>query len=358
MSRTHCWSVALCALLAGSTAAHADEQAALREQLWQRDQQIEALQEKIRQLEADQLPPATPRQSTEVTNASGMFAVDTLAAERALERTLTQTGALLLPVGQAELQFGASYASSHQQSATLVAQDGQLGIGTTVLRRHDVSTSVAARFGLPFDAQLDVSLPYRVIRQSLIEPVDFSSARATRTASASVGDLTLGLAKTLLREQGWRPDLIGRVGWNAGNGKEASDTIHVGDGFRKIRSELTMLKRQDPMVWTVNLAYESIFKKGAIRPGAQIGLSLGALLATSPESSLSVGFDQMFSRTTRINGVSVAGSDQSAGVLTLGATSLIGKNTLLSVSAGIGLTRNTPDYVINVALPIRVDLFH
>jgi hypothetical protein len=44
------------------------------------------------------------------------------------------------------------------------------------------------------------------------------------------------------------------------------------------------------------------------------------------------------------------GSDPSAGVVALGTT------TLLSVSSGIGLTRNTPDYVINVALPIRFDL--
>ncbi len=364
MNRPRYWPVArcvlhvLCLLLAGSAAAYADDQSALALQLRQRDQQIQALQEKIRQLERDQPVPANPPQPATVTNASAMFAVDALAAERALERTLTQSGALLLPAGQAELQFGASYAHSEQHTPVLITQDGELGVGTTVLRRHDVSTSVVARFGLPNDAQLDVTLPYRVIRQSLIEPVDFSSAHETRTSSASVGDLSFGLAKTLLREQDWRPDLIGRVGLNIGNGKETSGNMRIGDGFRKIRSELAVLKRHDPMVWTANLTYESTFKKGAFQPGAQVGLSLAALLATSPESSLSVGVDQTLIGTTRIHGVSVAGSDQRAGVLTLGATSLIGKNTLLSVSAGIGLTRNVPDYVINVALPIRFDLFN
>ena len=358
MNPSRVWPVAFCVLFAGSATAHADDQASLGEQLRQRDQQIQTLQEKIRQLERDQVVQTNPQQPAAANNASGMFAVDALAAERALERTLTQSGALLLPAGQAELQFGASYTSRQQQTPTLILQDGQLGIVTTTLRQQDVSTSLTARFGLPSDAQLDVTLPYRFISQSLIEPVDFSSARETRSASASVADLSFGLAKTLLREQDWRPDLIGRIGWNIGNGKETSGNIHVGDGFKKIRAELTVLKRQDPMVWTANLAYESIFKKGAVKPGAQVGLSLAALLATSPESSLSVGFDQTFSRTARINGLSVAGSDQRAGLLTLGATSLIGKNTLLSFSAGIGLTRNTPDYVINVALPIRFDLFN
>jgi hypothetical protein len=364
MNRSRYWPVALyvvhvlCLVLAGSAAAYAEDQAALAQQLRQRDQQIQTLQEKIRQLERDQPGPAMPQQSAAVTNASGMFAVDAVAAEHALERTLTRSGALLLPAGQAELQFGASYAHSGQQTPALIAQDGQLGIGTTTLRRHDAGTSVAARVGLPSDTQFDVTLPYRVIRQSVIEPVDFSRVRETRTASTSVGDLSFGLAKTLMREQDWRPDLIGRIGWTVGNGKEASGNIQVGDGFRKIRGELTALKRQDPLVWTANLSYESTFKKGAFQPGAQVGLSLSALLAASPESSLSVGFDQTFSGSTRIHGVSVAGSDQRAGVLTLGATSLIGRNTLLSLSAGIGLTRNTPDYVINVALPIRFDLFN
>ncbi|MDY7573532.1 transporter [Actimicrobium sp. CCI2.3] len=360
MNRSHSWALGLCVLLAGSAAAHADDQAGLLEQLRQRDQQIQILQEKIRRLERDQRPPAVSQQpaAATATNASSMFAVDALSAERALERTLTQSGALLLPVGQAELQFGASYAYSQQQAPTLIAQDNRFVAGTTALRRQDVGATVTARFGLPSDAQLDVTLPYRVIRQSLIEPVDAGSDRETRRASTSVGDLSLGLAKTLMREQGWRPDLIGRIGWTAGNGKETSNDIHIGDGFRKIRGELTMLKRQDPIVWTTNLAYESTFKKGAFQPGAQVGLSLAALLAASPESSLSVGVDQTFSRASRINGVSVAGSDQRAAVLTLGASSLIGKNTLLSVSAGIGLTRNTPDYVINVALPIRFDLFN
>jgi hypothetical protein len=351
MNRAYSWPVVLCVLFAGSADAHADDQTVLLEQLRQRDQQIRTLQEKVRQLEQRQLP----QQPTLVPNASGMFAVDAVAAEHALERTLTRSGALLLPAGQAELQFGASYAHSGQQTPALIAQDGQLGIGTTTLRRHDAGTSVAARVGLPSDTQFDVTLPYRVIRQSVIEPVDFSRVRETRTASTSVGDLSFGLAKTLMREQDWRPDLIGRIGWTVGNGKEASGNIQVGDGFRKIRGELTALKRQDPLVWTANLSYESTFKKGAFQPGAQVG---SALLAASPESSLSVGFDQTFSGSTRIHGVSVAGSDQRAGVLTLGATSLIGRNTLLSLSAGIGLTRNTPDYVINVALPIRFDLFN
>lgn len=357
MTRVRCGWAALALLIAASTAAHADDQATLREQLTQRDQLIQRLQERIRQLEGDRQPAQAPPPAEPATNASGLFAVDALAAERALERTLTQSGALLLPPGEAELQLGASYARRHQQSATLVTQDGQLGLGSTELRRNDVTATLSARFGLPFDAQLEFTLPYRVIRQSLVEPVDFTASRETRSSSVTVGDVTLGVARTLLREQGWRPDLIGRVGWNAGNGKASSNNIDIGDGFRKIRAELTALKRQDPIVFTGNLSWESTFRNGALKPGDQLGLSLAALLATSPDTSMSMGIDQIFARKTRVNGVALAGSDQVSSMLTLGATTMIGKRTLLSVSTGIGLTRNTPDYVINVTVPLRFELF-
>jgi hypothetical protein len=178
-----------------------------------------------------------------------------------------------------------------------------------------------------------------------------------RNTASILGDVSTGIAKTLIHDQGWQPDVIGRLAWNIGNGRDASHGVSVGDGFKKIRSELTLTKRADPLVFTSNFSYESTFKKNTVKPGDQLGLSLSALLAASPDTSLSIGIDQTFTKKLRVNGISIAGSDQVSGVLLLGATSTFGKRTLLSLTVGKGLTRNTPAYFINLAMPIRFDLF-
>jgi hypothetical protein len=62
---------------------------------------------------------------------------------------------------------------------------------------------------------------------------------------------------------------------------------------------------------------------------------------------------QTFSQETRVAGRSIPGTDQVASALTLGASSILGRNTLLSASLAIGLTDSAPDYAISVSLPIR-----
>ena len=61
-----------------------------------------------------------PTTSTESIAAPGQFKVDEEAAERALERTLVQTGALLLPYGQLDVQSGFSYARREDNAGIFV----------------------------------------------------------------------------------------------------------------------------------------------------------------------------------------------------------------------------------------------
>jgi hypothetical protein len=281
--------------------------------------------------------------------------LDPLAAERALERTLTQSGALLLPSGQAELQFGVSYARMQQQSIVEVP-DGPSTFALLDLRRNEYGANLSGRLGLPFDAQAELTIPYRLVTQSMVTSDGQTATHVRHNTAAVIGDVSVGLAKTLMHDHGNWPDMIGRLTWNSGSGSEASNGLAIGDGFKKIRAELTLLKRDDPLVFTGTMTVESTLKKNAVKPGNQFGVSLSALLATSPDTSLSVGFDQAFSTQTRVHGVRIAGSDQVSGLLTFGATSIIGKRTLLSVSVGKGLTKGAPAYVVNVALPFRFDL--
>ena len=240
---------------------------------------------------------------------------------------------------------------------TVEMHNDQPTIRTFDLRRNEYGASLSARIGLPFDAQLEVTIPYRTVTQTILSSDEFTAPHEARRSASMIGDISTGLAKTLQHEQGGRPDVVGRVVWNAGNGRDASKGIPIGDGFKKLRTEVSMTKRDEPLVFSGTFSYESTIKKNAVKPGDQLGVSLSALLAASPDTSLSIGIDQAFLKKTRFHSTRIAGSDQVSSMLMLGATSFFGSHTLLSLTVGKGLTKGAPDYFINVAMPLRVDLF-
>lgn len=99
------------------------------------------------------------------------------------------------------------------------------------LRRSEYTASLFARAGLPRDTQLEFNLPYRKITQSVISPIDFSTTSESKTNASAIGDISIGLAKTLHKESGWLPDIIGRLTWTKGTGKYIANNATVGDGF-------------------------------------------------------------------------------------------------------------------------------
>jgi hypothetical protein len=116
------------------------------------------------------------------------------------------------------------------------------------------------------------------------------------------------------------------------------------------------IKRQDPLAFVGNGFYRKSFSSGDIDPGDEIGFSVGVVLAASPETSLQASLLQSFTRETKINGREIPGSDQTSGVFTLGASSILGRGVLLSITGGIGLTSDAPDYFVGISLPIAFDV--
>jgi len=97
-------------------------------------------------------------------------------------------------------------------------------------------------------------------------------------------------------------------------------------------------------------------KKNGIEPGDQLSLSVGATLAASPQTSLSIGLQQTYSQETKINNIKVQGSDNVSSAFTIGAASTIGHSLFVSVLGGIGLTESAPAYFFNVTIPFRFDI--
>ncbi len=287
-------------------------------------------------------------------SATGTFVIDEEAAQRALERTLTQAGALLLPHRTFEITPSYTFRRGEQTTsaaATLINTTTGATTPTLVAQKNqqnDHTLRIDIKAGLPYNAQLEFGLPYSNVRTSQISDLGVS----TSANGNGVGDATLGIAKTLMQESGWKPDVIGRLAYNFGNGKRQDGSVVLNGGYRQISAEAVALKRQDPLAFVASASYSKVFEKDSIKPGDAVSMSLAALLAASPATSLQLGFSQVYRKKQEINGLPLPGTEQTYGIATLGASSVLSRDITFITQLGIGLGNDAPKYNFTVALPI------
>lgn len=286
--------------------------------------------------------------------APGRVEIDPETAQRALERTLTQTGALLLPQGTFEFTPSFTYVRNEQNIGVLATfNNPETGTPVTTLanqenRRDESTLRLGLRYGLPFNAQIEMELPVNHVRATRFNQLGVES----RTRATGIGDISLGVAKTLRREKGWRPDMVGRINYEFGNGKREAGGEALGGGFRQLQGELLALWRQDPLAFTVGASYSKVFSRDGFTPGDNVGISFGTMLAASQATTLSLGFTQLYKEKEKLNGVKTPGSQQTFGILNLGATSVLSQDVTLVTNVAIGMGDGAPEYGISFALPI------
>jgi hypothetical protein len=281
--------------------------------------------------------------------APGQPEADKKTAERALERTLVSTGALLLPLGQADIEPGFSYIRSEQRAPVVFTSGGASVIAEQQVNSDIVGAVVQLRIGLPADAQVEFNVPYSHVTEETVTEVGFQPQARTTMRHSGMGDVSVALAKALLVERGWRPNLVARLTWDSDTGK----TELNGSGFNEARISLVATQRQDPLVFLWELSYQKAFEKDGVKPGDEAGLSFGALLAASPETSLRVVLNQIFVSDIELGGSSLPGSRTVASTLTFGASSIIGAGKFLDFTVQTGLTDAAPAYAFGVALAMR-----
>jgi hypothetical protein len=334
----------------------------------ERDQVITELLERVEALErrvgvphratdkakARGVPPGAKRELAQRAEAKpGAVVVDEAAAERALERSLTREGALLLPAGVVEIEPALSYLRREEAVPSLVSSEGALFAGETRRKTDGVTADLAMRIGLPWDSQLEIGVPYRWRHVESVNRVGFTPTSASTVSGSGLGDVRVGVAKTLLREGLWRPDLVGRVVWDTDSGKRQENGVGLGGGFKELRASLTAIKRQDPLAFVGGLGYEHAFENGQISPGRTISANFGGFVALSPETSLRLQLLAARQQETEFLGRKIPGSRQTVATFVVGGSILLGRGTLLNLSAGIGLTEDADDFSIMISLPMR-----
>jgi hypothetical protein len=274
--------------------------------------------------------------------APGQFEVSEETAERALERTLVATGNLLVPSGFAEAEPFFGYI--RRETPALVQFN---------LNRNEFNWGLDMRFGLPFESQFEITAPYNLVQQQVTDISVSPPQQASNRWGNSFGDVTVGLAKTLVHESGWVPDLLGRVTYEIPTGPDNSNQVPLPSRRNNLALSLTGTKRQDPLVFVATAGYTKAFQTGLLNPGDQINFQTGAFLGTSPETTLRGVLQENFLQDIKVNDVTLRGSDTVQSILNFGASSILGRGWLLDLQVGVGLTNSAPKYSVLLSSTYR-----
>ena len=320
---------------------------------------IEAIERSTNPTPPAQSPPpqltGSDSARTEVQQGFAKLEVDEQAAQRALERTLTQGGALLLPAWRMQFAPSLTYSLNQTDFPTFIFDDEVLLLASNDVKRTAVNANLAVRIGLPFDSQLELGLPYRWVDEEIRTRVQgVSFGQATERNGNGFGSIQIGLAKTFARERGWRPDVVGRITWDTGSGHRTDNGVFIG-GFESLGGSLNFIKRKDPLVFLGSASYRTFFKDGGIKPGDQFAFSFGTALAVSPSSSLFASITNQFLGKTKFGNEQVDGSDLTSVAFSLGASTIISRGLLLNLTTGIGISENAPDYSIGLSASMQTD---
>jgi hypothetical protein len=277
--------------------------------------------------------------------APGQFEVSEEAAERALERTLVATGNLVVPQGFAEFEPLFSY--TRREAPTLVLFN---------VNRNELFPAVDVRVGLPWESQIEMFLPWNFNEQQITDVAVSPPQLTSNRWGNAIGDLTIGGAKTILHESGWIPGLLGRISYEIPTGPRSANGVPLVSGQEKLAFSLTALRRQDPLVFVGTGGYTKAFTANQINPGDQANFTVGAFLATSPETTLRGVFNQNFLQDVTVNGVTLKGSNSVQSIFNFGASSILGRGILIDLQAGIGLTNSSPKYTVILSSTWRFGL--
>lgn len=318
---------------------------------------------------------ATASINSVVTNSG--YDAEERQASQALDQALLVRGGLLLPPGTVEVDNSVSYFSSSYDHLSvngfallpvLVVGD----ITSQRVRKDLVLPTLTARLGLPYRLQFESYVPYGY---ELNRTVDTNNVE-TSQSTFGLGDIAFGLSRQLTFEHGRMPDLLANVRFKTTTGIDSfnlnSNQTALGTGFYALQGNLTAAKSNDPVVFFGNLSYTANLSgthsvpdpnnagqmvPGRFDPGAAIGFQLGSILALNPETSMTIGWDQRFTRATLLNGQSIPASYLVEGSLRLGASYMYAAGRTVDLSFGVGLTPDTPNLQFSVSFPFRRTLW-
>lgn len=228
---------------------------------------------------------------------------------------------------------------------------------------HQITNTLSVDYGVRDNVTASVILP--VVSKYSENPL-FDGL------SHSLGDIGVGARFQPFETKRGKPSLTVTTNLRLPTGKspfkvDARQDLATGSGVASLTAGVNVNHIVDPVALfgSLNLTISDSAKdleqlRGTrvltkVEPGESIGFGLGFAYALSYGISTSISIQESISRGTKLffrDGSSAKTKTQTSGMLNMGIGYRISPKTTLNITAGIGLTTDSPDFTLGLSMPL------
>ena len=299
------------------------------------------------------------------------------------EEILVQEGGVLVPKGTLVLEPSINYV--HIQNNKLAVKGYSIfnailfgRFDVEKVRRNILTTTLTARYGITNRLQAEFYVPYVYRTEEMIIPTSIVTEEGEQTASVDdhgIGDIGGTLSYHAIRSRGSIPDVTLNFRFKSRSGRDSFDLetetvagrdfpeeLPTGNGFYGLSGGITLVKVSDPVVFYGSLAYAWNLKRdidevGEVKPGNSVEYNVGMATALNEKTSLSFSFQNAFTESTILAGQEVTDSKLISASLSLGVNYRVSETYSLFGVINVGLTDDTPDFQVQLNIPINIKVF-
>jgi hypothetical protein len=271
----------------------------------------------------------------------------------------------LLKTGKLALNYDLGYAYVGSEAINVKFTDSTLTLfNITNTRAHTVTNTLSADFGLRDNLTLTGAIP-------LISR--YSQSEAFSGLSNGLGDLSIGARFQPFELRRDAPSITTTATLRLPTGRSPFKTLSgqnlaTGAGYTSLTLGLNGAKVLDPVALfgSVNLGlalpakHLSQARDGVIlsevHPGPSLGFGLGFAYALSYSVSTTLSLQETVSARTRLvfqDGSSSKTATQTSASLNMGLGLRVSPKTTLNITAGLGLTADSPDFTLSLNMPLN-----
>ena len=257
--------------------------------------------------------------------------------ERDAEDVFLRGQRVLLAPGQVVLDFGQFY--SRSDTLQLAIADNAIQLGTQ--ERSVFTTTMIGRVGIFNETEAYAGAAFHHLEDRLV----VGAVEVASTGRSLVGDVNVGLRRTLLREGAGRPDIIVSIDATI---PTRDDSVNVLGG------SLVFVKSIDPVVLFAGSNYSHGFPRDLpdgtrLAPGNAVSVSLGYGLALNDSVAISTAASGAFTRAAFKEDVNTGRAETFS--LRFALTSALARGLYIEPSVTIGLSGPGQSFTFGVTLP-------
>ncbi len=256
--------------------------------------------------------------------------------ERDADDVFLRSQKVLLAPSEVTIEFGQFYSKQDSQDLVEIGN----GVGLAAVEEETLTTLLLGRVGVGNETEIITSTTLR----SQDNDVYLGSTKLSEGGRVEIGDINLGIRRTILHDGAGYPDVILTL----------DGRIPTGDSSFAISGGVALVKSIDPAVLFANANYRHTFSRDftdvtRLEAKDSLDISMGYALALNDTLTLSTSVSGVFSGATSFDNATLR--QQNTYSMQFGLTSWLAKGLYIEPSVSFGLGGTGDDVAFGVTLP-------